>query len=45
MPLVGTVDETLDLYFQAKATYSSIEQLATMAATLANNGVCPTTNT
>lgn len=43
MPLVGSVDDTLDLYFQAKATYTSVEQLAAMAATLANNGICPIT--
>jgi len=44
MPLVGNIDDTIDLYFQTRAAYTSCEQLACMAATLANKGKNPTSN-
>src|SRR3990167_7270685 len=43
LPLSNDVDDTLDLFFQAKSIFANTEQLAVMAATLANNGVCPVT--
>lgn len=37
------VSDTLDLYFRSCAMTVSVNELAIMAATLANGGVCPTT--
>jgi len=45
VPLLGNVKETIDLFFQTNATFVSISQLASMAATLANKGQCPTNGT
>lgn len=39
----GSVEETLDLYFQQCSILVTSQDLATMAATLANNGVNPVT--
>merc|ERR1712023_587116 len=39
-----TVQETLDLYFMANSIEMDAETLSVVAATLANDGVCPTTN-
>merc|ERR1711988_1125559 len=39
-----TVQETLDLYFMANSIEMDAEALSVVAATLANDGVCPTTN-
>lgn len=37
---MGNPEETLDLLFQVNATFVSCRQLARMAATLSNGGVC-----
>jgi len=39
-----TVQETLDLFFMANSIEMDAEALSVVAATLANDGVCPTTN-
>lgn len=39
----GNIDETLDLYFQQCSLLATCQDLATMAATLANNGRNPIT--
>lgn len=41
--LGSSVDESLDLYFQACSTQMNCVELATMAATMANDGVHPRT--
>jgi len=41
----NTISEGLDLYFQQCSTTITCEMGAIMSATLANRGVCPTTNT
>merc|ERR1711871_437973 len=38
------VQETLDLFFMANSIEMDAEALSVVAGTLANNGVCPTTN-
>merc|ERR1712146_48877 len=39
-----TVQETLDLFFMANSIEMDAETLSVVAAILANDGVCPTTN-
>jgi hypothetical protein len=39
------VKQVLDLFFRCEATTMTCDTLACLAATLANGGVCPTTNT
>jgi glutaminase len=43
-PANTRIEDTLDLYFQVCSVLVSSKKLATMAATLANGGICPLTN-